>query len=172
MKKSLAIYAALFTLAITTACHNFQLPNIHVCSDGFETGNLLFVTDTAGNEGYCHIGITECADSVSFVYELNPRHELVRIPFKEFANEWYHKFDTNYAFPGYVHFFYIDTIFDTTALLNNLSKHLDFPADSTNELSLLLDCFLTPDGKPVFNINDTTLTALAKSPFLCHFKIQ
>ena len=174
------ILVAVLALVAVTGCGNQQLSYdvSPECSDGFQMGNLLFVFDTAGGEGFCHVAITECdckcnCDSVgSYVYEVNPRQGVVRIPFTEFAEEWYNKFDTTYGFTSYVWYYWIDAVFDTQALLNNLSYYMERPIDSVDGLSMVYDCFVSPQGKPIFSSSDTTLTLLAKSPLLHSFRIE
>ena len=167
----------LAAIAAIVACNNpclyYNDDFLRECEDGFVSGSILLVVDTAGGDGFCHAGITECVDTASYVYEIDPRRGVVRIPFEEFAVEWFYKFDTNYGFPSYVKYYYIDDDkFDIDALFTNLKNSIGVPGDSIDDLSLIKRCFVSPKGKPIFNPNDTTLTLLARSPLLNNYRIE
>lgn len=142
------------------------------CMDGFATGHLIFIKDTAGGEGFCHVGITECVDTASVVFEINPQGNVVRKTLDDFIVEWYYKFDTTYAFPGYSAFFFVDTNYDEQALIDSLQKYMTLPSNSIDEITMISRFFVTSDGVPIFSTTDSTLNMLASSPLLHPFKIE
>lgn len=168
MKKIVFITAGLLTLA---ACNNNpELPAS--CGCDFETGNLLLVVDTNGQEGFCHVAITECDDNIVYVYDLCPDSKVVKRKFEEWELEWFLKFDTNYGFTSYVKYYQMDEPYDTTALLARLSSLTSADAKHFNDVSLLHHCFTYTDGSPVFDAGDTNLTQMANSRKMRYFKIQ
>lgn len=174
MKKIMLVCAMLFALATMIACKN-QLtyePLPPPCGCDFYTGNLLFVLDTNSLEGYCHVALTECDDTILYIYEVGPSSRVVKRPFDEWGTEWYHKFDTTYGFPGYVHFYAMEEPYDTTALLTRLLELMSNGSENLNDMSLLRQCYFHPDGTPVFDASDTSITQMADTSKMFHFKIE
>ena len=172
--KILVVFAAMVALAAMTACKNQQTYELlpPPCGCDFYTGNLLFVVDTNSLEGYCHVAITECDDTTLYIYEVCSSSKVARRPFEEWATEWYHKFDTTYAFCGYVHFYEMKEPYDTTALLSRLSELIRNGSENINDMSLLRQCYLNPDGTPVFDAGETCLTQMADTSKMFRFKIE
>ena len=174
MKKVFLVCAALLAVAATTGCKNQQTYELlpPLCGCDFYTGNILFVLDTNSLKGYCHVAITECDDTTLYVYETNTESKVVKRPFEEWAIEWYLKFVTTYGFPGYVHFYAMEEPYDTTALLKRLSQLTNSVPDSINDESLLRQCFFYTDGTPVFDARYTSLTQMADTSKMFHFRIE
>ncbi len=174
--------AVLFFLCILSACDGLKVPREELWYNedepffgycqGFETGNLLFVVDTDGAGGFCQMVVTECTDTAVYVYEVHPCMGVVRRPFNDFAVEWYNKFDTNYGFPSYVKYYYLDVEFDRTVLLNRLTRLLNTPPDIIDGVALVHQCFERPDGRKIFDSSDTTLLQLVNSGLLQSFRIE
>lgn len=178
-KVLLVVLPVLCLVGLMASCDGLRVPrygfdvwNMWEDCLGYQTGNLLFVVDTAGGDGYCQVAITECVDTEAFVYEVHPRMGVVRRPFEEFAVEWYYKFDTNYGFPGYVKYFYLNVEFDRRVLLNRLTRLLNTSPDSIDGVALVHQCFERLDGRKIFNPSDTTLTQLVNSGLLEPFRIE
>lgn len=171
--KYLGFYIIAICLSVMVSCKSLQrnepIPNFY-CD--FETGNLLFVLDTNTLSGYCHVAITECIDTTLYVYDIGPSMQLEKHQFEEWVTEWYLKFDTAYAFPGYVHYFALKEPLDIAGLQTRLSEYTSPGAPKVDDITLLRHCFFTNDGKHVFGINDTSLNQIANSAKLHQFRIQ
>lgn len=171
-KKTMMICVAMVTIAAMIACRNQQTnePLPPPCGCDFYTGNLLFVLDTNSHKGYCHVAITECDDTILYIYEVSTSSKVVKRPFEEWATEWHHKFDTTYAFPDYVHFYAMEEPYDTTTLLTQLSDKMTKGSENINDMLLLHQCYLNPNGTPVFEASDTSLTQMAHTSKRFHLE--
>ena len=174
MKRIMMICAAMVALASMTACSNQQTyePLPPLCGCDFSTGDLLFVLDTNSLEGYCHVAIAECDDTTLYIYEVCSTSRVVKRPFEEWATEWYHKFDTTYGFPSYVHYYAMVEPSDTTALIARLLELMSNGSENLNDMSLLRQCYFYPDGTPVFEASDTSLKQMADTSKMFRFKLE
>lgn len=175
MKRLSHLFIPLCLLA-TVSCRTYQLsplpptsPFFGLCD--FETGNLIFIYDTAGmgsaiqsatawdtlRPAYTHVAITECTDSGVFVIDATPASGVARRPLNDFILSVY---DTNsaYSFVGMADYYYVAVPYDTAFLIERMHSLIGQPYDpyflpNNGRLycsELVQECFIDQKGHHLF----------------------